>query len=465
MVRKTFIGIRLVVLFALVLLAAFPSPANATLSVGGAIVDKEVSLGESCQHTILISLAQDDPATDIQVKVEGLGQQLDGVTKSLPPEQDTSPYSARGFITLDKSSFRVEPGTTQTVNASINVPLDAGGGGRYAVIRVFTVPSGSGMLTIAQGVAIPVKLTIKGTALVHTGEITGVSVGGVSKGKPIDVVAIFKNTGNHHYKVKGEIRITNVRGETLAAAAVPLTAANVIPTMSRELKARLTPAGDLSNGLYTVHVKVMKEDGTELAQATSNFTVYPRVTFNDIKGHWAQDDIEIMAGQGIAKGIGNGKFDPEGRVTRAQFAAFLIRALGIEETKPARRHFKDVYTRAWYYRAVETAYASGLVLGYPDGRFKPNAYITREELAAMVVRGLTKGGKQVTVSDAESSLAQFTDQAQVGAWARQTAAAAVQEGLLKGRDGGRFAPKENATRGEAVVMLKRMLVSLGKLEG
>ncbi|MEW6192447.1 MAG: hypothetical protein AB1507_03710 [Bacillota bacterium] len=70
----------------------------------------------------------------------------------------------------------------------------------------------------------------------------------------------FKNTGNHHYKVKGEIRIANARGETLAAGAIPLTAANVIPTMSRELKASLTP-GDLPNGLYTVRVKVMKEEG------------------------------------------------------------------------------------------------------------------------------------------------------------------------------------------------------------
>ncbi|MEW6573345.1 MAG: S-layer homology domain-containing protein [Bacillota bacterium] len=462
MIRKTII--RLAVLFSLALLAAFPSPAYATLSVGGAVVDKEVSPGESCQHTILVSLAPDDVATDMQVKVEGLGQQLDGVTKGLPPDQDTSPYSARSFITLDRSSIRVQPGTTQTVYASINVPSSVGAGGRYAVIRVFTVPSGDGMLTIAQGVTIPVKLTIKGTALVHTGEITEFSVGSVAKGKPVDVVAVFKNTGNHHYKVKGEIRIANVRGETLAAGAIPLTAANVIPTMSRELKASLM-LGDLPDGLYTVRVKVMKEDGTELAQATSNFIVYPRVTFSDITGYWAQDDIEIMAGQGIAKGIGNDKFDPEGRVTRAQFAAFLIRALGIEETQPAQKYFKDVYSGAWYYRAVETAYANGLVSGYSDGRFKPNTYITREELAAMVLRGLTKSGKQVAVSDVESSLAQFTDQARIGAWARQAAAAAVQEGLLKGRGGSRFAPKENATRAEAVVMLKRMLVSLEKLAG
>lgn len=465
MLRKTFIGIRLVVLFSLALLAASPSPAYATLSVSGAIVDKEVSPGESFHHTILVSLAPDDVATDMQVKVEGLGQQLDGVTRGLPPEQDTSPYSARGFITLDKSSFRVQPGTTQTVKASITVPLGAGSGGRYAVIRVFTVPSGDGMLTIAQGVAIPVKLTLKGTALVHTGEITSLSVGGVAKGKPIDVVAVFKNTGNHHYKVKGEIRITNSRGETLAAAATPLTAANVIPTMSRELKASLTPASDLPNGLYTVHVKVMEEDGTELAQATSNFTFHPRATFNDIKGHWAQDDIEIMAGLGIARGIGNNMFDPDGRVTRAQFAALLIRALGIEETKPAQKHFKDVHSGAWYYREVETAYASGLVLGYPDGRFKPDAYITREELAVMVLRGLAKGGKQVAAADIEGTLARFHDQANIGAWARQSVAEAVQKGLLKGRDGGRFAPKENATRAEATVLIKRMLVSLGKLAG
>jgi hypothetical protein len=443
-------------LFSVLLSGVFPFAANATLSVVGATVDIEVSPGATYKHTMLVNLGENDSATDMQVRVEGLGQQLDGVTKSLPPHLDTSPYSARSFISLDRSSFRVEPGSARQVNALINVPAGVGSGGRYAIIRIYTVPTGGGMLTVSQGIAVPVKLTIKDSGLTHTGEISNLTVGSVEKGRPVSVSVVFKNTGNHHFKIKGEARITDAQGLTRATADIPLTAANVIPTMSRQLQASLTPAGELLPGAYTVHAKVVMENGTAVAETAKSFTVYPRVTFSDTKGHWAQGDIEIMAGLGYVKGMGNNKFEPNARLTRAQFAAFLIRCLDIPETKPAVKNFKDVYTGAWYYGAVETAFANGLVHGYGDGRFKPNAYITREELAAMVVRGLEKGGKQVVVPDVDGLLAQFIDEGRIGAWARQAAAAAVQEELLRGLPGNKFAPKDNATRAEAVVMLKRM---------
>jgi len=189
-------------------------------------------------------------------------------------------------------------------------------------------------------------------------------------------------------------------------------------------------------------------------------TALPTKTFADIKGHWAQSDIEIMAGLGIVGGISENEFAPQMPVNRAQFAAFLIRSLDIKEVKPAESHFKDVPTNAWYYGAVEGAYAAGLVGGYEDGTFKPEKEISRQEIAALIARALKNEGEEVTVDDVDSILARFKDASKISPWAKEEAAQAVASGIIVGRDG-LFAPQDNTKRAEAVVMLKRMLVKLG----
>lgn len=186
------------------------------------------------------------------------------------------------------------------------------------------------------------------------------------------------------------------------------------------------------------------------------------VSFTDIAGHWAQKDIELMAEKGVAGGVAPDKFDPSSLLTRAQFAAFILRSLGIQESRPEEGHFIDVPSSSWYYGAVETAFANGLVGGYGNGVFKPEANITRQEIASMVTRALAKGGKPVIVANADTILGPFADASRVGPWAREAVAGAVQSGIIAGRDG-LLAPKENANRAEAVVMLKRMMELLGRL--
>jgi hypothetical protein len=186
-------------------------------------------------------------------------------------------------------------------------------------------------------------------------------------------------------------------------------------------------------------------------------------TFADLVGHWSKRDVEIMAARHIARGVTDDRFDPNGLVTRAQFAALLVRTLGIAEAKPAAATFKDVAPQDWCYGAVEAAKAAGLVRGYADGTFRPDAPITREELASMVHRALIWSGKKPAVAGrVEELLARFRDANQIGGWARESVAAAVSEDILRGRDGA-VAPKANASRAEATVMLKRVLVSLGEI--
>ncbi len=128
---------------------------------------------------------------------------------------------------------------------------------------------------------------------------------------------------------------------------------------------------------------------------TFNFTTETAPTpktFSDIQEHWAQKDIETMAGLGIVKGITEDTFGPELSVNRAQFATLLIRSLDIEEIKPDEAHFSDVPPSSWYYGPVKTAYAAGLISGYDDGSFRPEQPIKREEIAALIARALKKLG-------------------------------------------------------------------------
>jgi hypothetical protein len=186
-------------------------------------------------------------------------------------------------------------------------------------------------------------------------------------------------------------------------------------------------------------------------------------TYPDIQGHWAKEDVEIMAGFQIVRGMSEAVFAPDMSVTRAQFAALLIRSLGIEEIKPDTSHFRDVSSGSWHYGVIEAAYAAGLINGYEDGTFRPDEPIKREEIAALVARTLRGAEHEVAVEDAALILSYFEDADQIGYWAKKEAAQAVASGIIRGRDG-LFAPREETTRAEAVVMLRRMLSKLQFIE-
>ncbi|MGO4107875.1 S-layer homology domain-containing protein [Paenibacillus sp. YAF4_2] len=178
-------------------------------------------------------------------------------------------------------------------------------------------------------------------------------------------------------------------------------------------------------------------------------------TFSDLNNHWAKTDVELMASKLIVKGMSNDKFAPNAVVTRAEFAAMVVRALGISEDQAAAS-FKDVSSKDWFAGAVGAAVKAGIVKGYEDNSFKPNASITREEMAVMISRALTFTGKQPAGSGTEL-LNAFKDKASIEAWAKQAVAQAVDAKIIEGTTGGNFAPDSKATRAEAAVMLKRLL--------
>jgi len=215
---------------------------------------------------------------------------------------------------------------------------------------------------------------------------------------------------------------------------------------------------------YTVAIPagaVKDAAGNPLKEAyTFSFTTagLPTQTFDDIPGHWAQHDIELMASMGVAKGVGGNKFNPDGTVTRAEFVALLVRSFGVPIEPVSETSFKDVPPDAWFAAEVEAAYKGGIAIGFEDGTFRPYAQVTREQIAVFIVRAMNW---TVEDEEADALLSKFTDQAKISSWAKEAVAVAVQKGIVLGRPDGNFDPQANATRAEAVVMLKRMFQAAG----
>ncbi|WP_284646642.1 S-layer homology domain-containing protein [Paenibacillus silviterrae] len=218
---------------------------------------------------------------------------------------------------------------------------------------------------------------------------------------------------------------------------------------------------DSNNQLHFVPAVVTTKDGTsEIKIRSPHNSVYTVIqsenSFSDVAGHWAQTEIELLANKWILNGITDQQFAPEARVTRAEFAAMLVRSLGLVESKD--NAFADVQSADWFAGAVGSAYKAGLINGYEDGSFKPNAVITREQMVAMMIRAMKVGGKEAPADS--SVLNKFIDRSNIGEWSKAAVSQALAAGLVQGMSDTVFAANEPATRAQAAVILKRVLQSL-----
>lgn len=193
----------------------------------------------------------------------------------------------------------------------------------------------------------------------------------------------------------------------------------------------------------------LKSNGTFAVSGKSN-----RI-YSDMNSHWARNDVAILASKFIVDGPTRTKFAPSQNITRAEFAKFIARGLGLPGDNSAAAKYSDVganEANAAYIGAVSNV---GIVQGTADGKFKPNAPITREEMATMMLRAMTYAGVQPASSTAV--LSRFKDGGTVSNWARSAVAGNIEAGVMNGISATLFKPKANATRAEAAVMVKRML--------
>lgn len=166
--------------------------------------------------------------------------------------------------------------------------------------------------------------------------------------------------------------------------------------------------------------------------------------FSDTKGHWAEAAIEQASAAGYINGYPDGTFRPNQGVTRAEFITILNSAFNVPKSPNTSLSFKDVSAKDWFAEGVRTAVAAGYVGGYPDGTFRPQQAVTRQEAAAFLAR-LLKLESDVSF--------RFTDASKIDSWARPAVAALVEKGVMSGYPDGSFGPKRTITRAEAAVVV------------
>lgn len=212
-----------------------------------------------------------------------------------------------------------------------------------------------------------------------------------------------------------------------------------------------------------VPTKIVIIDGKYYAKinslTNSTYTVvWHPIEFKDVVRHWAKQAINDMGSRMVINGTGNGLFSPDRNITRAEFAAILVRGLGLKLDTGASP-FEDVRQDAWYNSAIKTAYAYGLVTGYTDGTFGPNDTITREQAMVMMARAMEITGlkKQLPPLNEQQLLSPYSDVEKVASWSKSSVLSSLQAGIIMGRTDGKLAPKSFITRAEVAVIIQRLL--------
>jgi hypothetical protein len=183
-------------------------------------------------------------------------------------------------------------------------------------------------------------------------------------------------------------------------------------------------------------------------------------TFGDIRGRADREAIEALAARGILNGKTEADFAPDAGVTRAEFAAVVVRGLGLDPAAEggSTRSFGDVKQDAWYFDFVHAANFYGIVSGIGSDLFNPNGAVTRQEAAAMVARAARLAGLDTERDETETrnALAQFGDYRSVAEWAREPLAFCYDRGILDDAALD-IVPREAVTRAEIARMLHETL--------
>jgi hypothetical protein len=175
----------------------------------------------------------------------------------------------------------------------------------------------------------------------------------------------------------------------------------------------------------------------------------PIITFGDISGHWAEVNIKQAVSSGIVSGYPDRTFKPNNTVTRAKFAVMLMNTLKPQGAGAALTFTDTAKIGAWAQKAVAQAVQAGIIKGYEDGSFRPDAEIIRAEMAVMLANALGLPIEAKAATD-------FADNKDIPAWAKGAVSADKKLGLLEGKGSNAFDPNGKTTRAEAATVLLKV---------
>ncbi|ASA23665.1 carbohydrate binding domain-containing protein [Paenibacillus donghaensis] len=171
--------------------------------------------------------------------------------------------------------------------------------------------------------------------------------------------------------------------------------------------------------------------------------------FKDVQNHWAKEAAAKLAGEGLLYGYEDGLFHPDAAITRAELVALLNRVFQYADTGTAV--FTDVSASAWYADALAKGAQARIVTGYADGSFNPGSSVQRQDSFLMLSRAFRL--EQMP----EAVLSTFPDQDQLSGYARAAAGTMAVNGYISGDANSQLKPQGTLTRAEAAVMISRMI--------
>lgn len=184
-------------------------------------------------------------------------------------------------------------------------------------------------------------------------------------------------------------------------------------------------------------------------------STFPDVTSN----YWATPFIQELVNRGVIAGFPDGSFRPEEPVTRAQFAAMVRKAFSKAPVR-SQVQFVDVSSSYWAASAINEAYVSGFLSGYPGNIFRPDENIPR----AQVLVSLSNGLGYSVAGQTDSVLLAYNDSASIPTYARTSIAAATEKRIVVNYpDVSTLAPNQVATRAEVAAFIYQALVSQGQV--
>ena len=222
-----------------------------------------------------------------------------------------------------------------------------------------------------------------------------------------------------------------------------------------------------SGTVYHVPTKITKIGGRYYAviNSLSNSTysvIWNPIEFSDMTRHWAKESVNNMGSRMVVTGVGNNNYDAERNMTRAEFAAIMVRALGLAPDS-GKNAFSDVNAASWYSGYVKTAVSYGIIKGYDNGNFGPNDTITREQAMTMIARAMkvTSLKSDLDNKKIDQLVGAYSDSKTVSAYAKESVATCLETGITSGRGNNTIAPKSFITRAEVAVMAERLLKKSG----
>ena len=171
----------------------------------------------------------------------------------------------------------------------------------------------------------------------------------------------------------------------------------------------------------------------------------------DIENHWAKEFVLTLLGKDIVKGYPDGTIKPDANITRTEMAVVLAKTIGLNEVEVPEFDFVDgAEVPAWAAGYVKAVVDKGIMVGYEDNTFKPAKNLSREEMVVLLVKAFEFAASE------DPELA-FEDSEEIGGWSEAYVAKAVELGFVKGYPDNTFKPKKDVTRAEAFTVLVKCM--------